>query len=79
MSVTRKKISFEKWIDEIGVDTLAARLRVLPCTVQLWRRSKCDPRVDQMRRIKRMTRGRIDYDAIIDRPILTKKFLQNKG
>lgn len=63
-------LSFEDWIDHVGVDELAAILDVTRATVLHWKAGRCDPRVDHMRRIKRMTRGTIGYEQMIDRHLV---------
>lgn len=70
--MTKKKISFDAWIDKVGVIWLARYLKVHPGAVRHWRTKLCDPRVDHMRRIKKLTRGRISYDMMIDRRPITR-------
>jgi hypothetical protein len=66
----RVGLSFEDWIDHIGVDELALILDVTRATVLHWRAGRCDPRVDHMRRIKKMTRGVMGYEQMIDRHLI---------
>lgn len=73
-----KKQSFEDWIDEVGPDELAKQLKVNPKTVSNWLFGYTDPRVDQMRRIKKMTKGRIGYDQMIDRPCRSVEALKSR-
>jgi hypothetical protein len=61
-----KAISLSEWINEKGVETVAGLLGVDPSTVRHWRRGHCYPRVDQMREIKRLSKGLVGYDEIID-------------
>lgn len=63
----KKRITFEEWIDREGVDQIAKRLGINRFSVLHWRAKRCDPRVDHMRRIKRLTRGEISYEQMIDR------------
>jgi DNA-binding XRE family transcriptional regulator len=63
-----KHKSFDDWIDETGNDEIAEILGVSRTTVIAWRNGVSDPRVDLMRKIKKITRGKIGYVQIIDRP-----------
>lgn len=67
----RRGPTFEDWIDHVGVDVLAGILKVTRHTVLHWKAGRCDPRVDHMRRIKKMTRGVIGYEQMIDRHLIT--------
>lgn len=58
--------AFINWIDTVGVYKVARLLEVDPATVRYWRRRQTFPRVDQMRKIKRVTKGVIGYSQIID-------------
>lgn len=72
--MSKKKFTFASYIDEVGIRTLAEALQVGEDSVRLWKTKKCDPRVDQMRRIKILSKGRITYDLMIDhRGITTGK------
>lgn len=64
----KTRTTFENWLEEKGVEVVAKKLGVGDATVKSWLRGACDPRVDQLRRIKHWTRGRISYEAMIDRP-----------
>lgn len=73
------KITFDEWVEEVGVEAIASQLGVSLATVRHWKYGIADPRVDQMRRIKKLTKGLIGYDQIIDRPsrssaALTRRF-----
>lgn len=67
MTRIQRKLSFEEWIDKMGIDTLASRLAVDRKTILHWRARRCDPRVDYMRRMKRMSQGQLGYEQMIDR------------
>lgn len=67
-----KGITFEEWIDRKGPKALAKKLGVTHHTVLHWRSGRCDPRVHVMRKIKRLTRGEIGYDQMIDRSPATR-------
>lgn len=71
---TRKKpISFEDWIEQVGADWLAKRLGLNPFTVLNWRALRCDPQVIHMRAIKRLSKGLVGYDQMIDRDTPTSR------
>lgn len=72
MTTKKKRISFEKWIEREGVSRVAERLGVDPFTVLHWKAGRHEPRVEQMRQIKRLSRGEIGYDQIIDRATPTR-------
>ncbi len=59
-------ISFSEWIERTGVIEVAKLLDVDPSTVRHWRLCNSYPRTDQMRIIKKKTKGLIGYDQIID-------------
>jgi hypothetical protein len=63
----KKAISFEEWIDRQGIQWVMKKLNVTRFTVMGWKAHRNDPRVDTMRTIKRMTRGEIGYEQMIDR------------
>jgi len=50
----------------MGNDWLSKKLRVPRQTVSQWRHGKCYPKVSQMKKIKKVTKGLITYDIIID-------------
>lgn len=62
------RVSFIEWVDATGVEKIAEKLRVSTNTVRNWRQGVCDPRVEQMRQIRRWTKGAVTYESIIDRP-----------
>lgn len=61
------QLSFRAWIDAQGVENLARKLRVTKVTIWNWRKGHCWPLVPQMKRIRKLSRGAISYEAIIDR------------
>lgn len=63
-------MTFEDWIDEKGLMQLAIELDVSYMTVHAWRNGNGNPKVDTMRKIKQMTKGKVTYDMIIDRPVM---------
>ncbi len=63
---TQKRISFAEWIDREGVDRLAKRLKINRFTVLHWRAGRHHPRVDQMRVLKKLSKGQLSYDDIIE-------------
>lgn len=62
----RKRISFKKWINDVGHKELSRIFKVNRSTISRWGAGLYYPRVDQMRKIKEMTKGAVDYDMIID-------------
>lgn len=64
---TGRALSFEDWIDEIGVAALAKKLKISVRSVLYWRTGDADPRVEHMRKIRELTDGAIGYDEILDR------------
>ncbi len=62
----RTPISLTAFIEEKGVEFLAKKLGVNPSTVGHWRTGLCYPQVKQMRKIKKLSRGLVTYDTIID-------------
>lgn len=63
-----KSKTFITWIDEVGIQELAEKLGIDPSTISHWRRGHCWPRVEQMRQIRKISKGRITYEDIIDAP-----------
>lgn len=61
------KNAFNAWVEERGVEVVADQLRVGRTAVINWLYGRAHPRVIQMRNIKRITKGVIGYDEIIDR------------
>ncbi len=59
--------AFEKWIEEKGVDALAQTLRVDPATIRHWKARRCDPRVEHIRALVKLSKGRLTYAMIIER------------
>lgn len=65
-------ITLSDYIEEVGIDHLARVLKIHRNTVRYWKIRHCYPRVPQMRKIKRLSRGRCGYEQMIDRPLLTR-------
>lgn len=61
-----KKLTFKEWINKHGTREIAKMLDVDPSAVRHWRDGFCYPTVKKMRIIKKITRGRIGYNQIID-------------
>jgi DNA-binding transcriptional regulator YdaS (Cro superfamily) len=59
--------SFYAWIDENGLHGVAKLLKCHYNTVYYWRTGRWHPRPEQMREIKRLTKGKITYEDILDR------------
>ena len=61
--------SFDRWVDSLGRNEVARLLGLRPLTVWHWRAHKNYPKVEHMQKIKRLTKGRVTYDMIIDRKL----------
>jgi len=62
----KQKISLKNWIDQEGVHKIAHILKVEESTVRHWRRGHCLPRTEQMRTIRKLSKGLVTYETIID-------------
>lgn len=63
--------SFDDWIDDLTINRVAGLLRLRPLTVWHWRARRGYPKVEHMQRIKKLTKGAVSYDMIIDRKLRT--------
>ncbi len=61
-----KRLSLNTWIDQTGQTAVAKLLGISPMTVHYWRRGLTSPKVTQMRRIVKLTKGAVGYAEIID-------------
>ncbi len=61
-----KRLTLDAWIDQLGQTAVARLLGISPMTVNHWRHKKTHPKVTVMRKIKKVTRGRVGYEQIID-------------
>ena len=52
-------MTFEDWIDEIGINRLAKKLKISPMTVYSWRQGRKRSKVKFMRRIVHHTKVKI--------------------
>ena len=68
-TLSKNKNAFLEWVQTLGVEQVAHRLKTHPSTVSNWLKLRCEPRVIQIKEIKRITKGRVSYDDIIDRPL----------
>lgn len=62
----RQSMTLPDWIDHQGVPTVARLLGVNPNTVRYWKWGVNLPRPEQMRAIKKLTKGVVGYEEIID-------------
>lgn len=62
-----QRSAFKKWIDKIGPYRVAELVGVRSCTVFYWRSGKNYPRLDQMRKIRVISKGAVSYEQMIDR------------
>lgn len=72
VKMTRKIISFKGWLEEFEAGALAERLSVTRRTIDYWKSGKIDPTVKNLRKIRRLTKGLLTYEMMIDR---TKKWV----
>lgn len=61
-----RRMSLRNWIEERGVRVVAETLDVRIATVNYWRRGRSLPRAHQMKEIKRLSRGAVSYDIMIE-------------
>lgn len=57
---------FKDWIADYGRVPLAKKLNVHPSNISHWISGLCYPKVRQMKALKRISRGRIGYEQILD-------------
>lgn len=62
----KSKISLRDWINQEGVSKIAEQLCVEQSTVRHWRSGHCLPKAQQMREIKKLSKGQVTYDVMID-------------
>lgn len=62
--------SFKAWIDSLGFQAVADLLGVCPNTVRYWRHGKSLPKTSQMKTIRKLTKGAVSYEHIIDDPTI---------
>lgn len=74
-----RSYTFAEWVDSIGIEVLALKLKISTQSVKNWRRGISDPKVDHMREMRRLSRGAITYDVIIDRPVLHSTYQRENG
>lgn len=61
-----RRLAFKRWIEKTGSTEVAKLLGIRRETVHHWRAGHCYPRVEQMKAIKRLTKGLIGYDEMIE-------------
>ena len=59
-------MSLKTWIRKTGTRQVAELLGVETATVRYWRRGESWPRIEQMRKIKRITKGVVGYEQMIE-------------
>ena len=62
----KSRISLRDWIDREGAGKLAAKLNVKASTVRHWKNGHCLPSDKQKRAIKKLSKGEVTYDSMID-------------
>lgn len=64
----RSELTLDEWVERVGGPAkTAVLLGVHVATVNYWRTGHCYPRVEQMREIRRLSKGLVTYEAMIDR------------
>jgi len=58
--------SFEEWLCKRGPIGVGRLLKISPSTVSAWLNSYALPSASKMKLIKRVTKGKIGYDQIIE-------------
>ena len=61
-------MNLRDFLKEIGDNTAAKLIGVKPRTIASWRRGERFPRPDQVARILRASKGRVDYKGIYSKP-----------
>lgn len=64
--MAKQNVSLRDWINANGVQAIAELLGVEDSAVRHWRRGHCLPRAEQMREIKRVSKGQVSYESMID-------------
>lgn len=64
--MSKKKLTLRDWIDHQGIDQVAKKLKATRATVRHWRRGYCLPKSDQMLKIKKLSRGRLTIDSMVE-------------
>ncbi len=62
----RGNLTLTEWISNNGVANVAKLLKVETATVRYWHRGDGLPKDSQKRLIKKVTKGLVNYDGIID-------------
>lgn len=62
-----KLLTFDAWMTRLGTQKVASLIGVNLVTVRYWRWRKTYPKVVHMRKIRKLTKGLITYEMIIDR------------
>lgn len=61
-----KTMTLKEWINERGTEKVAQLLNVNQSTVRHWRLGNNIPRPEQMKEIKRLSKGQVTYDEMIE-------------
>ena len=65
MAKPRRNNVFISWVNEFGAVKLARALDIDGSTISHWRNGKC-PKVEHIRRITKLSKGKLTYADIID-------------
>jgi hypothetical protein len=58
---------FEQWVNEYGKEELTTELGIDRSTLDHWIARRHEPRIPHIQRLKKLSRGKLTYDDIIDR------------
>lgn len=64
----KKKLdtAFEDWITTVGIPKISKKLNIRENTVLHWLHGRVLPQSRLMKEIKKMTKGKVGYDQIIE-------------
>lgn len=74
MTKKRKNFYFRDWLSLYGRRKLSEKVGVVRLTVDKWARGEACPEAPAMRKIKRISKGVVDYHHIIDREPIKNKW-----
>ena len=59
-------MTLSNWIESIGPEKLAKNLNVAASTISSWKTLSRAPRVHQMVKIHRLSKGRVTYKSMVE-------------
>lgn len=66
-------MTLDQWINKVPQKTLAKKLGVNAATIHYWTIYSSLPRPEMMREIKRLSRGKVTYDSMIESYLKARK------